>query len=77
MRINFDELFTVEGQIITPKVRINILSAIRGGPEICMLNNTINGVDPITWQGKDLQVDVTGSGDTLEYYIWGLANTGL
>ncbi|RIV19494.1 hypothetical protein DYU11_25720 [Fibrisoma montanum] len=75
MRINFDTLFTVEGQVITPKVKVNIMSAFRGGPEMSMLNNTINGVDPITWQGKDLLVDLRGAGDTLEYYIRGLAVT--
>lgn len=73
MRINFDELFTVEGQIITPKVLVNIMSVFRGGPEMTMSKNTINGVDPVTWQGKDLNVELRKVGTVQEYYIRGLA----
>lgn len=74
MRMNFDELFTIEaGQVIRPKVQVNIMSAFWGGPEMSLLNNTINGVDPLTWQGKDLLVELRQTGATTEYYIRGLA----
>ncbi|GAB3942130.1 hypothetical protein GCM10028805_06270 [Spirosoma harenae] len=75
MRINFDELFTVEDGVMTPKVLINIMSVIRGGPEISLAKDslTINGVDPFSWRGKDLMVDLRKAGTIQEYYIRGLA----
>ncbi|GAB3998064.1 hypothetical protein GCM10028807_44770 [Spirosoma daeguense] len=75
MRINFDDLFTVIDQVMIPKVRINIMSVIRGGPEMRLAKDslTINGVDPVSWQGKDLLVDLRKFGEVKEYYILGLA----
>ncbi|MCK8495501.1 MULTISPECIES: hypothetical protein [Spirosoma] len=60
MRINFDALFRVIDQVMIPKVRINIMSVIRGGPEMRLAKDslTINGVVPVSWQGKDLLVDL-------------------
>ncbi|GAB3716196.1 hypothetical protein GCM10027592_57260 [Spirosoma flavus] len=75
MRINFNELFTVTDAVVIPKVLINIMSVIRGGPELRLAKDTwtINGVDPVTWQGKDLLVDIRTSSQGQEYYIRGLA----
>ncbi|GAB3760348.1 hypothetical protein GCM10028817_36240 [Spirosoma pomorum] len=56
-----------------PKVLINIMGAFRGGPEISLSKNTINGVDIITWQGKDLLVEVRHFEGIEEHYILGLA----
>ncbi|WP_461140981.1 hypothetical protein [Spirosoma pomorum] len=72
-RINFDQLFTVDQQVMIPKVLINIMGAFRGGPEISLSKNTINGVDIITWQGKDLLVEVRHFEGIEEHYILGLA----
>ncbi|QJW89974.1 hypothetical protein HNV11_11600 [Spirosoma taeanense] len=73
MRINFDTLFAVNGQVMTPKVQINIMNVFQGGPELSMSKNTINGVDPITWQGKDLAVELRKFKGIEEHYILGLA----
>lgn len=75
MRINFNELFTVTDAVVIPKVLINIMSVIRGGPELQLAKDTltINGVDPFTWQGKDLLVDIRTGNQGEEYYIRGLA----
>ncbi|GAB4038259.1 hypothetical protein [Spirosoma gilvum] len=75
MRINFNKLFTVTDAVVIPKVLINIMSVIRGGPELRLAKDTwtINGVDPVTWQGKDLLVDIRTSSQGQEYYIRGLA----
>lgn len=75
MRINFNELFTVTDAVVIPKVLINIMSVIRGGPELHLEKGTwtINGVDPVSWQGKDLLVDIRMSNLGKEYYIRGLA----
>ncbi|GAB3702237.1 hypothetical protein GCM10027592_31410 [Spirosoma flavus] len=75
MRINFNELFTVTDAVVIPKVLINIMSVIRGGPELHLEKGTwtINGVDPVSWQGKDLLVDIRTSNQGKEYYIRGLA----
>lgn len=73
MRINFDSLFTVENLVMTPKVQVNILSVFRGGPEMSLSENSINGVDLLSWQGKDLMVDLRKGQKGQEYYILGLA----
>ncbi|MCK8495495.1 MULTISPECIES: hypothetical protein [Spirosoma] len=75
MRINFNELFTVTDAVVIPKVLINIMSIIRGGPELRLERGTwtINGVDPVSWQGKDLLVDIRTGSQGKEYYIRGLA----
>lgn len=75
MRINFDTLFSIEDQTMPPRVLINIMSFIRDGPELHLAKGTltINGVDPFSWQGKDLLVDLRKAGDVQEYYILGLA----
>lgn len=58
MRMRFSELFTLEELVMRPKVRVNIRGACRGGPEMSLLHNTINGVDPPSWQNKDLLVEL-------------------
>ncbi|GAB3962183.1 hypothetical protein GCM10028805_62680 [Spirosoma harenae] len=75
MRINFDDLFTVIEQVMIPKVRINIMSVIRGGSEMRLAKDSlmINGGDPLSWQGKDLLMDLRQIGNVQEYYIRGLA----
>jgi hypothetical protein len=75
MRINFNELFTVTDAVVIPKVLINIMSVIRGGPELRLAKDTwtINGVDPVSWQNKDLIVDIRNGSQGKEYYILGLA----
>lgn len=75
MRLNFNELFTITDQGVIPKVLINIMSVIKGGPEFHLLKGafTINGVDPVTWQGKDLRVDLRKTSQGQEFYIRGLA----
>lgn len=75
MRINFNELFTIVDEVVIPKVLINIMSVIKGGPELRLAKDTltINGVDPVSWQGKDLMVDIRQLAEGKEYYIRGLA----
>ena len=75
MRLNFNDLFTVTDQVVIPKVLINIMSVIKGGPELHVAKGafTINGVDPVSWQGKDVLVDIRQTSLGQEYYIRGLA----
>ncbi len=73
MRMNFDTLFTVDGLVMTPKVQVNIMSVFRGGPQMSLSKNSINGVDLLSWQGKDLMVDLRQGQKGQEYYILGLA----
>ncbi|GAB4017047.1 hypothetical protein [Spirosoma koreense] len=75
MRINFNELFTVTDAVVIPKVLINIMSVIKGGPELHLLRGSllINGVDPVSWQGKDVLADLRQGPQGQEYYIRGLA----
>ncbi|WP_338868543.1 hypothetical protein WBJ53_17805 [Spirosoma sp. SC4-14] len=58
-----------------PRVLINIMNVVRGGPEISLAKGslTINGCDPFTWHGKDLKVYIRKAGERKEYYIQGLA----
>ncbi|QJD81521.1 hypothetical protein [Spirosoma rhododendri] len=72
-RMNFNQLFTVDGPVMTPNRLVNIMGVFRGGAEMSMSHNSINGVDLLSWQGKDLLVEVRQFAGQEEHYILGLA----
>ncbi len=58
---------------MTPTRLVNIMGVFRGGVEMSMSHNSINGVDLLSWQGKDLLVEVRQFAGIEEHYILGLA----
>lgn len=58
---------------MTPNRLVNIMGVFRGGVEMSMSHNSINGVDLLSWQGKDLLVEVRQFAGIEEHYILGLA----
>jgi hypothetical protein len=71
--MNFDLLFSVADQVMTPNRLVNIMDVFRGGPEMSMSHNSINGVDLLSWQGQDLLVEVRQFAGIEEHYVLGLA----